>query len=554
MSLTGQPVIILKEGTQRTRGRDALRNNIQAAKVISEAVKSALGPKGMDKMLVDSFGDVIITNDGATILKEIDVQHPGAKFVVDLAKTQDSEVGDGTTSVVVLAGELLKRAEELLDQNIHPSIIVEGYRMAREKALDLIKEIATEISDEDRKILTNISKTSMSSKVVNVEEKMLSDIVVDAILAVKKEVGGSVVADIDDIVVVKKSGESLSNTQLFEGLILDKEVVHSDMPTSITNAKILVVNTGLELTKTEFDAKISISTPDEVQAFKAREEQMLNDMAEKIIKSGANVVLCQKGIDDKIQALLAQAGVMAIRRVKKSDIERITTSTSATIVTNLDDIESSYLGKAELVEQRLIAGDEMIFITGVPNSKIVTLLIRGGTDFVLDEYERSIHDALCVVRNIVEDKLIVPGGGAIEHDLARRLTEFAEKQDSKIQLAVKAFADALRVIPRTLAQNAGLDPIEIEGKLNKKFSEGKTTFGVHHDKGIADMQKAGIMEPSRVKYQAISSAAEAAIILLRIDDIVSAKDLGGGNGQMPQGMDGMGGMGGMDGMGGMGGF
>jgi len=552
MSLTGQPVIILKEGTQRTRGRDALRNNIQAAKVISEAVKSALGPKGMDKMLVDSFGDVIITNDGATILKEIDVQHPGAKFVVDLAKTQDSEVGDGTTSVVVLAGELLKKAEDLLDQNIHPSIIVEGYRLAREKALELINEIATDISEDDKTILTNISKTSMSSKVVSVEENKLSKLVVDSILSVKKEVNGKTIADIDDVVIVKKAGESLNNTQLFEGLILDKEVVHSDMPTTINDAKLLIINTGLELTKTEFDAKVSISTPEEVQAFKAREEQMLIDMANKIIKSGGNVVLCQKGIDDKIQALLAQAGIMAIRRVKKSDIERLTTSTDATIVSNLDDIEKEYLGTAKLVKQRLIAGDEMLFITGVPNSKIVTLLIRGGTDFVLDEYERSIHDALCVVRNIVEDKSIVAGGGAIEHDLARHLNSFAEKQESKIQLAVKAFADGLRVIPRTLAQNAGLDPIEIEGKMNKKFAEGKTTFGVSHTKGIADMKKAGIMEPSRVKYQAISSAAEAAIILLRIDDIVSAKDLGG-SGQMPGGMPpGM--PPGMDGMGGMGGF
>lgn len=540
MSLTGQPVILLREGTKRTRGRDALRNNIQAAKVIAEAVRSALGPKGMDKMLVDSFGDVVITNDGATILKEIDVQHPGAKFVVDLAKTQDSEVGDGTTSVIVLAGELLKKAEDLLEQNIHPSIIVEGYRLAREKTLDLINEVAVKIGDDDRETLINIAKTSMSSKAVKVEDEHLANLVVDAILSVQTTENGVTKADIEDIVKVKKLGESLRESELIRGIVLDKEVVHSDMPTSISDAKILLINSGLEITKTEYDAKFTINTPEDVKKFMDREKGMMKEMAEKIIKSGANVVVCQKGIDDNIQGYLADKGILAIRRVKKSDIEKLVRSTGATIVTNLDDIAAEYAGTAELVEQRKIAGDEMIFITGTPKTSVVTFLIRGGTDFVLDEYERSVHDALCVVRNIVEDKSLVAGGGAIEHYLFRKLEDFADEQTPKVQLAVKAFAQGLLVIPKVLAENAGLDPIEMIGELNNKYSAKETIFGINPYKGVDNMKKAGVMEPSRVKHQAISSAAEAAIILLRIDDVVSAKDLGAGGGgapEMPDDMD-----------------
>ena len=528
MSLTGQPVIILKEGTERTRGKDALRNNIQAAKVISEAVKSALGPKGMDKMMVDSFGDVTITNDGATILKEIDVQHPGAKFVVDLAKTQDSEVGDGTTSVVILAGEFLSKAEKLLDENIHPSLVVEGYRLARKECLALLSKFATKIQDDDRKMLINNAKTSMSSKAINVEDEKLSNIVVDAVLSIKKEVNGSTVVNIDDIVIVKKMGESLKETMMTKGLVLDKEVVHGDMPTSVSDAKILAINSGLEITKTEFDAKISITNPEEVHEFMNKERMMLLDIADKIVKSGANVVICQKGIDDKVQTALAEAGIMAVRRVKKSDLERLVNCSGATIVTNLKDIEPGYLGKAELVEQRVIAGDEAIFITGTQNGNVVTILIRGGTEFVLDEYERSIHDAICVVRNIVEDKEVVAGGGAIEHALSRELMNFADKHESKVQMAIRAFSEGLRVIPKTLAQNSGQDPIEMEGRLNKYHADGMFNYGISPIEGVADMKELGVMEPARVKYQAISSAAEAAASLLRIDDVVSAKDLGGG--------------------------
>jgi archaeal chaperonin len=541
-NLTGQNVIILKEGTTRTKGRDALRNNIQAAKVIAESVRSALGPKGMDKMLVDSFGDVIITNDGATILKEIDVQHPGAKFVVDLAKTQDSEVGDGTTSVIVLAGEMLHRAEDLLDQHIHPSIIVEGFRLAREEALKLIKEVAIKVTDNERDTLVNIAKTSIASKAVKVEDEKLANLMVDAILAVKEEVDGKTIIDIDDIIIVKKTGESLKESELIKGIIIDKEVVHSDMPTSITDAKVLIVNSGLEISKTEFDAKLTINTPDDVQKFMDREKSILKEMANKIAKSGANVVICQKGIDDQVQAYLASKGILAIRRVKKSDVEKITKATGATIVTNLDDIEPEYCGKAGLVEQRKIAGDEMIFITETPKSNVVTILIRGGTDFVLEEFERSVHDGLCVVRNIVEDKELVAGGGAIEYYLFRKLEDFADKLSPKVQLAVKAFAQALLAIPRTLAENAGLDPIEMIGEINNKFSENQAIYGINPFKGVDDMKALGVLEPTRVKTQAISSAAEASMILLRIDDVVSAKDLGHGGGpggapDMPDDMD-----------------
>ncbi len=534
MTLTGQPVIILKEGTTRTRGRDALRNNIQAAKVIAEAVKSSLGPKGMDKMLVDNFGDVVITNDGATILKEIDIQHPGAKFVVELAKTQDQEVGDGTTSVVVLAGELLKRAEDLLDQNIHPSVIVEGYKLARQKSLELLRGNAIQIKEDDRETLINIAKTSMSSKIVKVEDEHLAKIIVDAVLKVATERDGQRKVDLDDIVIVKKIGNSLKETELVDGLVVDKEFVHPDMPTTVKNAKILVINKALEITKTEFDAKLSISTPDEVQKFLEREREMLKEMANKIIKSGANVVFAQKGIDDTIQHFLADANISAVRRVKKSDIERISEITGATIVTNLDDLDESYLGTAKLVEQKNIAGDDLIFISGTPKSTVVTILIRGGTEFVLDEYERSIHDALSVVRNIIEDKALVPGGGAVELMLSRALNEYADTQPSKIQLAIRAFAQALLVIPKTLAENAGLDPIEMIGEMNNYFAEGKTSYGINPFNGkIEDMSALGVLEPSRVKDQAISSAAEAATILLRIDDIVSAKDLGGGDSNAP---------------------
>lgn len=539
MSMTGQQVIILKEGTERTQGRDALKNNINAAKIIAEAVKSALGPRGMDKMLVDSFGDVTITNDGATILKEIDVQHPGAKFIIDLAKTQDQEVGDGTTTVVVLAGELLKNAEDLVDMDIHPSIIVEGYRLALDKTMELLNDVAIDFDISDRESLLKIASTSLSSKIVSGESDIIREIIVDASLAVFDNDK----VDVDDIVVIKKQGESLSETQLIHGIVLDKEVVHSDMPKLMKDSKILLLNAALETKKTEFDSKLSINSHEQVQKFLDREDSALKELANKIIATGANSVFCQKGIDDKVQAILAKSGVIAVRRVKKSDMTRLSRTTGAPIVSNLNDLSEQDLGTAGRVEQQKIADDDLVFVTDTPNSNAVTIMIRGGTEFVLDEYERSIHDGLCVVRNILEDKKMVPGGGAPELYVANELRKFKLDKSSKLQLAIEAFAKSIEIIPRVLAENAGLDPIEIIGELNTKYSQRKNYFGVDPDKAkIKDMKRAGVMEPLRVKTQAISSAAEAATILLRIDDVVSAKNLGGAGPGGPPGGPGMGDM------------
>lgn len=535
MSLTGQPIIILKEGTERTRGRDALRNNIQAAKVIGEAVRSALGPRGMDKMLVDSFGDVVITNDGATILKEIDVQHPGAKFIIDLAKTQDQEVGDGTTSVVVVASELLKKAETLIDLDVHPSIIVEGYRLAMNHALDLLQEVAIDVAVEDKDTLLNIAKTSMSSKIISIESDKISHLIVDAALGVYKNDK----VDIDDISIVKKQGESVGESQLVKGLILDKEVVHSDMPKFLADAKVLLLNIALETTKTEFDSKLNISSADQIQQFLDREHSALKEMADKVIATGATAVFCQKGIDDSVQHHLAKAGILAVRRVKKSDMEKLAKCTGAAVVSNLNDLSAKDTGVAGKITQKKVADDDLVFVEETPKQEALTILIRGGTDFVMDEYERSIHDALCVVRNILEDKKLVAGGGAPELYIANKLRTFKLDKSAKIQLAIDAFADAIEIIPRTLAENAGLDPIEMVGSLNNAYDEGKFNFGISpDDSNIADMKELGVMEPLRVKTQAIQSAAEAASILLRIDDVVSAKDLGGagpGAGGMPPG-------------------
>ena len=531
-----QPIYILREGTERTTGKDALSNNITAAKIIAEAVKSALGPRGMDKMLVDSFGDVTITNDGATILKEIDVQHPSSKFIIDLAKTQDEETGDGTTTVVVLAGELLKNSEDLINQDIHPSIIVEGYRMAMDEALIYLDEIAIAMDTDDKKTLLKIAQTSMSSKIIAGEKEVISDLVVDAALAVKDNDK----VDLDNIVIIKKQGGSLAETELIKGLVLDKEVVHVGMPREIEDAKILLLNIALETVKTEFDSKLNIDTPEQVQNFLDREQEALKEMADKVIATGANVVFCQKGIDDMIQHFFAKAGVMAIRRVKKSDMTKLAKSCGAPVLSNLSDISKDDLGIAGGVKETTIADDKLIFVTDAPETKSVTILIRGGTEFVLEEYDRSIHDALAVVRNLIEDKKMVPGGGSPEFYIAHKLRKFKLDKSSKIQMAIEAFAKSLEVIPRTLAENSGLDPIEIIGQLNNKFDESKFSYGVATESNtVKDMKKLGVMEPVRVKSQAISSAAEAATMILRIDDVVSAKNLGGDGGPpggMPPGM------------------
>ncbi len=536
----GQPVYILKEGTERSRGKDAQRNNITAARAVSEAIRSALGPKGMDKMLIDNFGDTTVTNDGATILKEIEVSHPAAKFVIDLAKTQDQETGDGTTSVVVIAGELLKQAEDLLDMDIHPSVIIEGYKLARLKANEILDEMAQDVQFDDDKILRAVAETSMSSKIVSGEKGSLSDILVKAVKSISEEKDGKMFADIDNIQIQKKKGGSLTDTELIDGIIMDKEFVHADMPKKIEGAVILLLDKGLELSKTEIDAKINITSPEQIQAFLDNEHDMLKEMSDKIIASGANLVLCQKGIDDIIQHYLAKKGISAVRRIKKSDMEKLAKATGAKITTSLEDLEN-YLGKAALAEEKSIGDDNMIFVTGCDNPKAVSIIIRGGTDLIVDEAERAIHDALCVIRQVIHDKKVVPGGGAPEIQISQKLGDFSMGHTSKVQLAIEKFAKAMEIIPRTLAENAGLDPIDVLSELHGKHAvQGGHVFGVNPFKAkVDDMAKLNVFEPISVKKQAISGAAEAAEMILRIDDVIAAKELSGGMGGMPPGPGGM---------------
>jgi len=553
--LGGQPILIMREGTQRTRGKDAMENNIAAAKVIAEAVRTSLGPRGMDKMLVDQFGDVVITNDGATILKEIDVQHPAAKMMVEVAKTQDSEVGDGTTTSVILAGELLKRAEKLLQQKIHPTVITEGFRKAAEKAVDILEEMSIKSGIDDNEGLKNCATTCMSSKIVSESKEMLADICIDAIKAVaEKGEDGKWVADIEKVQIQKKEGESIDETSLIKGIILDKEVVSPGMPKIVKDAKVLLLQSAIEIEKTEFDAKLQITSPDQIQQFLDEEERMLRTMVDKIVNSGANVVVCQKGIDDMAQHFLTKAGVMAIRRVKKSDIEKLAKATGGMIFTNLDDITEERLGFAGLVEERKIMNDSWIFVEECKDPKSVVILIRGGTELIIDEVDRAIHDTLCVVRNVVEDQKIVGGGGAPKVETAIQLRKYAQTLGGREQLAVEVFADTLDIVPKTLAENAGLDQIDVLMKLRAAHQAGNKFAGHNLETGevILDMMAVGVVEPTVVKIQAIKSSTEAASMILRIDDVIagakSAMPPGGG---MPPGMGG--GMGGMPpGMGGMG--
>ncbi|NOY10991.1 MAG: thermosome subunit, partial [Archaeoglobi archaeon] len=528
-TLQGQPVLILKEGTQRTVGRDAQRMNILAARVIAEAVRSTLGPKGMDKMLVDSLGDVVITNDGVTILKEIDVEHPAAKMVVEIAKTQENEVGDGTTTAVVIAGELLKRAEELLDNEIHPTVIANGYRLAAEKAMEILKEIAIDVSKEDEETLKKIASTAMTGKGAEVAIDKLSEIVVKAVKAVAEESNGKIEVDTDNIKIEKRTGASVEETELIEGIVLDKEVVHPGMPKKVKNAKILVFNGALEVKETETDAKINITDPEMLQKFIEQEEKMIKDMVDKIAEAGANVVFCQKGIDDLAQYYLAKAGILAVRRVKKSDIEKIAKACGAKILTDLRDISSEDLGEAELVEEKKIGDEKMVFVTGCKNPKAVTILVRGGTEHIVDEIARGIEDALKVVAVALEDGKVVAGAGAPEIELSLRLKEWAPSLGGREQLAAEAFAAALEIIPKTLAENAGLDPIDVLVDLKAEHEKGNKYAGVDVETGkVVDMKEAGVLEPLRIKTQAIESATEVAVMLLRIDDVIAAKELSKG--------------------------
>jgi thermosome len=557
--LGGQPVLILKEGTERTRGKDAMENNIAAAKVIAEAVRTSLGPRGMDKMLVDQFGDVVITNDGATILKEIDVQHPAAKMMVEVAKTQDSEVGDGTTTAVILAGELLKRAEKLIQQKIHPTVITEGFRKAADKAVEILGKMSIKSGINDVKSLKNVAMTCMSSKIVSESKELLANICIQAIIAItEKQENGRYKADIEKVQIQKKEGDSIDDTSLIKGIILDKEVVSAGMPKSVKDAKILLLQSAVEIEKTEFDSKLQITSPEQIQQFLDEEEKMLRTMVEKIVASGANVLICQKGIDDLAQHFLTKAGVMAVRRVKKSDIEKLSKATTGAIFTNLDDIKAEKLGYAGLVEERKIMNDSWLFIEECKDPKSVVILIRGGTELIIDEVERAIHDALCVTRDVVEDEKVVGGGGAPEVETAIQLRKYASTLGGREQLAVEVFADSLDIIPKTLAENAGLDQIEVLMKLRASHQAGHKFAGTDLDTGevIDDMAAIGVVEPTIVKIQAIKSSTEAASMILRIDDVIAgAKSamppggMPGGPGGMPPGMGGMGG--GYPGMGGM---
>jgi len=538
--------MILKEGAQRTTGRDAQRNNILAAKVVAETVKTTLGPRGMDKMLVSSIGDAIITNDGATIMKELDVQHPAAKMLVEVAKTQDNEVGDGTTTAVVLTGELLEKAEKLLDKEVHPTVIVEGYKKASEKAKEILSSLAESIEPSDANTLRKIATTAMGTKGVSSAKDYLAKIAVDAALQVKETRDGKPRVDIDLVKVLKKHGKSLEETELVKGIVIDKEIAHSQMPKRIENAKIALLNAKLEIEKTEFDAKINIDRPDQMKAFLDEEERMLKEMVDKIAESGANFVFCEKSIDDIALHFLSKRGIAAIKNMSSSDMEKVAKATGAKIVASVKDLTSTSLGEAKTIEETKIGDDKLVYVRDAKNPLAVTIVIRGGTEHVVDEAERSIHDSLCVVRDAIEDGKIVAGGGATEAENSKQLREYAVKVGGREQLAIEAFSDSLESVPLALAENAGLDPIDILVELRAKHqTPADRWYGVNVFSGkIEDTKALNVLEPVRVKLQVVKSATEAASMILRIDDVVSAKgtkDLGK-EGKPPGGPGGPGGM------------
>ena len=540
--LGGTPILVLREGSERTRGRDAQSRNILAAKTIANAVKSTLGPKGMDKMLVDSMGDVVITNDGATILKAMDIEHPAAKMMVEISKTQDEEVGDGTTTAVIIAGELLKRAEDLLEQEVHPTLIAAGYRLAADKAYEILKGMSGTISPKDSKTLREIAVTSMTGKGVGTARELLADLAVNAVSMVAEK--GVKEIDIDNIKIEKKMGGRTGDTTLIMGMIIDKERVHPGMPKMVKNAKIALINSAIEIEKTEVDAKIEITAPEQLKAFLDEEEKMLKEMVNKVKVSGANVLFCQKGIDDLAQHYLSKEGIVAVRRVKESDMKKLASATSGKILTSLEEVRPEDLGKAGLVEERKIGGEEMIFVEDCQNPKAVSILLRGGTEHVVDELERGMHDALRVVAVALEDGKYVAGGGAAEIELALRLRDYAASIGGREQLAIQAFADAVEIVPRALAENAGLDPIDMLVALRSAHERGGKNEGLDVFKGEpTDMVKAGVIEPLRVKTQAISSGTESATMILRIDDVIASRAKPGGGmppgGMPPGGMEGM---------------
>ena len=529
------PVLVLKESALQQKGRDAQKNNIAAAKLVADLVKTSLGPRGLDKMLVDSLGDVTITNDGATILKEIDAQHPAAKMMVEVSKTIDTEVGDGTTSSVVFAGALLEKAEKLLEKDVHSTVIVDGYQAASEKALELLADFAKSVKPDDQESLVKIAKTSMQSKLISEDSEPMSKLVVGAILKIAEKNGDTYSVDLDNLKVEKKSGASIQDTALIKGIVLDKEIVHSGMPTKIQKAKIALVNAALEVEKTEMSAEIRISDPTQMQMFLEEENRMLKEMVTKLHNAGTNVLICQKGIDDISQHYLAKHGILAVRRVKESDMTKLAKATGGRITTNLDDITEKDLGHADLVQQKKVETDKWVFIEGCKNPHSVTILIRGGSQRVVDEVDRSIHDSLMVVKDVIETPSIVTGGGSAEAYLAGQLNEYADSFDGREQLAVKQYAEALESIPLTIAENAGMDPIDTIISLRAKQNSGKKGAGINaRESKIGDMNSLSILEPLVVKEQIIKSATETACMILRIDDVIAIS--GGPSSGGPPGM------------------
>jgi archaeal chaperonin len=548
------PILVLKEGTTETKGKDAKRNNITAAKTIAEVVKTSLGPRGMDKMLVNSIGDVTVTNDGATVLKEIEVEHPAAKMMVEVAKSVDNEVGDGTTSSVVLAGSLIEKAEELMDKDIHPTVIIDGYQKALEKAREILKQVSTKVNPQDRGFLNKIARTSMASKLVSADSQKLSDIVIDAVLSVaenNENAADRFKADVDNIQIQKKPGGSIDDTSLIRGIILDKEIVHTEMPKRIKDAKIALLNTPLEIEKTEMSAEIRINDPKNMQQFLAEENRMLKSMVDKISAAGANVVLAQKGMDDIAQHYLAKSGILAVRRIKESDMYKLSKATGARVVTNIDEITANDLGSADLVEERKVETDKWVFVEGCKNPKAVSVLVRGGSQRVVDEAERSVHDAIMTVKDVVEYPYAVVGGGAAEAIVSQKIREWSSSLSGRLQLAVEKFADSIETIPLVLAENAGMDVIDTQVQLRAKAANAaKPKYGVDVlNSKVADVAAKDIYEPLAVKEQVINAATEVASMIIRIDDVIAASKSkapaagagGGGGGGMPGGYGGGGG-------------
>ncbi|MEK6973657.1 MAG: thermosome subunit beta [Nanoarchaeota archaeon] len=538
---SNQPIFILADNVQRTMGRDAQRNNIMAAKLVAETVRTTLGPKGMDKMLVDSLGDIVVTNDGVTILQEMQIEHPAAKMIVEVAKTQENEVGDGTTTAVILAGELLKNAERLLDQEIHPTVIAKGYRIAEKKAQEILNKIAVDISEKDTEILRKVAMTAITGKGAESNKERLADLAVRSIKQVMGNENGKVIIEMDTIKIEKKVGGGVEDSELIQGIVLDKERVHSGMPRSVKNARIALLDIALEIKDTETDAKIEVNDPMKLQAFIDHEEKMLRNMADKVIKSGANVVITQKGIDDVVQHYLSKAGIYAARRVKKSDMDNLAKATGGNVISNLNDITQDDLGKAGLVEEIKLGDEAMTFVRECKNAKSVTILIRGGTSHVVDEVERALKDALGDVAASLKIGKVVAGGGAPEMEVSKALRQYANKMSGREQLAVLAFADSFEIIPRTLAENAGLDPIDMLTELKVQHDRGNKWAGLDVFKGkVTDTWKMGVIEPLKIKTQATKSATEVSELILRIDDVIAASNLSkGGAPAMPSGMGGM---------------